>query len=107
MLIAGVDVATIVSAISHAVVGAPPLTLTATGKCWPGTPDWPWGAKRTSPKRHSPVCRPVLVAVIVSVIEDGRLVSIKPVEGRWSASRVNEAGDTDSVKPGSETVVTT
>src|SRR5687768_6298805 len=107
MLVAGVEVPTMVSGISHDGPAAPPLVLTATGKCWPGTPDWPCGANWISPKRHSPVCRPVLVAVIVSVIEDGRLALMTPGVGTWSASSVNELGETDNVKPGCATVFTT
>ena len=92
--------------MSQLGTGAAPLTLTATGKCWAGTPTWPCGTKLISPKRHLPVCRPVLVAVMVSVTEDGRLVSIAPVESRCSASSVKELGLTDSVKPGSDTTLT-
>src|SRR5687768_1069769 len=85
---------------------APPLTLTATGKCWAGTPPMPCGAKRISPNCHSPACRPVLVAVIVSVTDEGRLTSTMPGVGAWSASRVNVLGDTARLKPGCATTLT-
>ena len=99
------ELETTVSGISQSGVRAAPPPSTATGKCCTGTP-LAAGVKMVSPNAQSLGRRPVLVAVMVSVTDEGRLASITPGEGRCSASSVNWLGLTDSVKPGSLTTLT-